>query len=59
MLIKKAKRKSDTELNENWEKQRKTSYLKRIEHDVAKTSPHQVSLKVNGSIQKTTCASRR
>ena len=45
-----AKRKSETELNENWEKQGKSSSLKRIDHAVAKMSPQRVSLNVNGPI---------
>ena len=39
-----AKRKSETEWNENWEKQRKISCLKRIEHAVSGMSPQRVSL---------------
>ena len=50
--------KSETELNKNWGKQRKSSSLKRIEHAVAKTSPQRVSLNVNGPIRKTTRASQ-
>ena len=54
-----AKRKSETELNENWEKQRKISYLKLIEHSVSKTSPQQVSINSNGPILNTTRAYQR
>ena len=48
---------SETELNENCEKQREISSLKRIENAVAKTSPHQVSININDPIIKTMRAS--
>ena len=43
---------SETELNKNWDKQRKRSSLKRIEKSVAKISPRRVSLNINGSFLK-------
>ena len=54
-----ARRNSETELNENCEKQREISSLKRIENAVAKTSPHQVSININDPILKTMRASQR
>ena len=57
--INEAKKKSETELNENWEKQGKSPYFKSIEHANAKTSQQQVSLNFNGTIQITTPASQK